>query len=62
MKRSVVKYKGRNPVPINWEFKSKEEAEELICLKLRNVVNGYMHVPGFEFTQNKDPDMTDLIT
>ena len=30
---SVVKYKSRNPVPIKWVFKSKEEAGGLINLK-----------------------------
>ena len=32
-KRSVVKYKGRNPIPFKWVFKSKEEAGSLIRLK-----------------------------
>ena len=41
-KRSVVKAKGRNTVPVKWVFKSKEEAYELIRLKSRNVVKGYM--------------------
>ena len=41
-KRSVVKAKDRNTVPVKWVFKSKEEAYGLICLKSRNVVKGYM--------------------
>ena len=41
-KRSVVKAKGRNTVPVKWVFKSKEEAYGLIRLKSRNVVKGYM--------------------
>ena len=32
-KISVVKYKSRNPVPIKWVFKSKEEAGGLFNLK-----------------------------
>ena len=44
-KRSVVKDKGRKPVTVNWEFKSKEEPGGLISLKCRNVVKGYMQVP-----------------
>ena len=43
-KRSVIKFNGRNPVPVKWIFKGKEEADGLIFLKSRNVVNGYMQV------------------
>ena len=45
MKRSVLKAKGRNPVPVKGVFKSKEEADGSIDLNSRNVVNGYMQVP-----------------
>ena len=41
-KISVVKSKGRNPVPVNWVIKIKEETDGLIHLKLINVVQGYM--------------------
>ena len=44
--RSAVKAKRRNPVPVKWVFKSKEEDDGLIFLKSRNVVKGYMQVPG----------------
>ena len=50
MKRSVVKEKGRKSVLVKWVFKNKEEADGLIPLELRNVVQGYMQVPGVEFT------------
>ena len=52
MKRSVVKEKGRKSVLVKWVFKNKEEADSLICLKLRNVVKGYMQFPGVEFTDS----------
>ena len=42
----VVQVKGRNPVPVKWVFKSKEEADGLILIKSINVVKGYMQVPG----------------
>ena len=50
-KRCVVKPKGKKPVPVKWVFKSKEEADSLIRLNLRNVVKGYMQVTGFAFTE-----------
>ena len=46
---SVVKDKVRKPIPVKWLFKSKEEADGSICLKLRNVVKVYMKVPGVDF-------------
>ena len=49
--RSIVEYKGRNTAPINWAFKSKEEPGRLICLKSRNVVKGYIQVPGVDYTE-----------
>ena len=49
-KRSVVKAKGRNPAPVKWVFKRKEEAGGLIRLNSRNSVKGYMQVPGVGFT------------
>ena len=51
-KRSSVKYKRRNPVPIKWVFKSKEETDGLIRLKQRNVVKGYMQVARVDFTES----------
>ena len=39
-KRSVVKSKGRNTVPVKWVFKIKEEADGLIRLNSRNVFRG----------------------
>ena len=49
-KISVVKSKGRKPVPVKWVFKSKEEADGLIILELINLVKGYMQVPVVDFT------------
>ena len=51
-KRSVVKAKGRNPVPIKWVLKIKEKADGIIILKLRNVVKGYTKVPGVYFIES----------
>ena len=50
-KRSAVETRGRNTVPVKWVFKSKEEADSLIRLNLRNVVKGYMQVTGFAFIE-----------
>ena len=58
MKKSKVKEKGRNPVPVNWVLKSREEPEVLICLKLRNVVKGYVQVPGVDYTEFISPVAT----
>ena len=54
-KIGVLKEKGRNTVPFKWLFKSKEEADILICLKSINVVKGYMKFPGFEFKESLYP-------
>ena len=43
-KISFVKAKGRNPVPVKWVFRSKEEDSGLISLESMNVVKGYMQV------------------
>ena len=40
MKRSAVKEKSINLVPVKWAFKSKEDSDGLINLKSRNVVKG----------------------
>ena len=47
-KKSIIKAKGRNPVPVKWVFKSKEKVDGLICLKSRNLVRGYMQVTGVD--------------
>ena len=62
MKRSVVKANGRNPVPIKWVFKSKEKADGLICLKLRNVVKGYIQVSEVDFIYSFSPVTSDTST
>ena len=36
--------KRKKPVPVKWLFNSKEDTDELIHLKLRNLVKGYMQV------------------
>ena len=61
-KRSVVKAKGRNPVPVKWVVKIKEEAGGLIRLKSRNVVKGYMQVLGVYFTESLSPVASDTST
>ena len=62
MKRSVVKAKGRKPVPVKWVFKSKEDTDGLICMKSRNVVKGYMRFPGVDFTESFYPVVSDTST
>ena len=62
MKRSVVKAKGRKPVPVKWVFKSNEEAEGLISMKSRNVVKGYMQVTGVDFKESFYPVASDTST
>ena len=61
-KVSVIKAKRRKPVPIKWVFNSKEEAHSLFRLKSRNVVNGYMQVPGVDFTESFSPVVSDTST
>ena len=61
----------RKPVLFKGVFKSKGEPDGLIHLKSRNLVMGYMQVPGVDFTDsfsafsseksNKGPDVTYLI-
>ena len=57
-----VKSKGRELVPVNWVFKIKEEHDGLIHLKLRNVVKGYMQVPGVDNTESFSLFATDMST
>ena len=57
-----MKAKGIKSVPFKWVFKSKEEADRLIRLKLRNVIKGYMQVPGVEFTESFLPVASDTST
>ena len=61
-KRSVVKARRRKPVPVKWLFKSKEEADGLICLKSINLVKGYMQVPVVDFTESFSPVVLDTST
>ena len=51
-----------NTVPVKWVLKSKEEADGLICLKSRNIVKGYMQVPGVDFTESFYPVALDTST
>ena len=51
-KKSLMKEKGRNPVPAKWIFNRKEEPDGLIFLKLINLVKGYTQVPGVDFTES----------
>ena len=55
MKRSTVKSKDRKLVPVKLVFKSKEEVGSLIRPKLRNILKGYMQVPGVYFTESFYP-------
>ena len=60
--KSNVKDKGRKPIPIKWVFKSKEEAANLIGIKSRNAVKGYMQVPGVDFIDSLSPVVSDTST
>ena len=51
IKRSKVKSKGRKPLPVKWVFKSKEEPDGIIPLKLRNVVKEYVQVPVVDYKE-----------
>ena len=51
IKRIKVKAKDINPVPVKWVFKSKKDTDGLIRLKSRNVVKGYIQVPGVDYTE-----------
>ena len=59
---SAVKAKVRKPVYIKWIFKSKEEADGLIRLKSRNIVNGYMQVPVVDYTESLSPFTSETST
>ena len=61
-KRSVVKAKVINPVPVKWVFKRKEDPDRLIILKYRNVVKGYMHIPGVDVTESFLSVTSDTLT
>ena len=50
IKRSKLKAKGGNPLPVKWSLKNKEEPDKIIRLKSRNVFKGYMQVQGFHYT------------
>ena len=61
-KGSVIKAKGKNPVPVKWVLNSREEAGGLISLNNRNVVHGYMQVTGVYFTKSLSPVASDTST
>ena len=61
-KKSVVKSKGRKPVPVKWVFDRKEEISGLLSLNLINLVKGYMQVPGVDFTDSIYPVASDTST
>ena len=58
----ILKAKGINPVPVKCVFNSEEETDGLIRLKPRNLVKGYMQVPGVEYTESFSPVATNLST
>ena len=60
--RSGVIAKGRNPVPVKWLFKSKEEPDRLILMNSINVVKRYMQVPGVDFIDSFSPVASDTST
>ena len=62
MNRSVMKAKVRKPVTYKWVFKSKEDPDGLIHLKSINLVNGYLQVPGVDFTDLFSPAASDTST
>ena len=62
IKISIVKSKGRNPVPAKGVFNSKEETGWLIRMKSRNLVKGYMQVPGVDYTESFSPNATNTST
>ena len=47
-----MKAKVRNPVPVKWVFKIKEDPGRLICMELINVVKGYMQLPLIRFIES----------
>ena len=62
MKIRIVKAKVRNPVPVKLVFKSREESDGLIFLKSRNIVKGYMQVPGVDSIESISPVTSDTST
>ena len=60
--RSKVKAKVKNPVPVKWVFKSKEEPGGLILLKSIDAVKLYIKVPGVDYTESFSPVATDTST
>ena len=61
-KKIIMEGKVRKTVPVKWVFKSKEDPDGLISTKLRNVVKGYMKVPGVDFTDSFYPVASDTST
>ena len=51
-KRSVIKAKVIKTAPIKWIFNSKEDPDGLFCLSLKILVQGYIEVPGVDFTDS----------
>ena len=61
-KKKCRKAKGINIITVKWVFKSKEEAEGLTCMKSRNLVKGYIQVPGVDLTESFSPVASDTST
>ena len=62
IKKIISKAKGRNTVPVKCVFNSEEETDGLIRPKSRNLVKGYMQVPGVEYTESFSPFATNIST
>ena len=58
MKIITAKPKGRNPVPVQYVLKSKEEHDGSIRLNSINVVKGYMQFPEDDYTESIFPVAT----
>ena len=49
-------------MPVKWVFTTKLESEGLERLKSRIVTNGYLQVPGVDYTERFSPVATDTST
>ena len=60
--KKIVKEIGKNIISSKWVYRKKSEPDGSICYKSRIVLNGFMQIPGIDYTECFSPVATDTTT